>query len=904
MLHLEKTEYDLNTLFSFEVLKEILLKLAKSQIKLEEDINNIKNANIKHDKIFLKIEQSIGEDLGISDVEENENNNESELNENNENDDNDLNDNKNNSEEEKEKEKELIKEEEKEKELIKEEEKEKELKKEEEKEVIKEKEKELIKEEENITKIEGPKNYENFAKNNENEPKETNNEESPNMQKNKTKKRIKKRSSNEKTESSDGGAYISPELFSKMMKQLKEHQLRISTLEKKLKTESKNIKNIENQFKNLSLNSEAEFKLINDKINSLFEKNKDYDQKLEDLQVKVADFNIFSMFKDNGDGTIDATKIMVKALEEKVFKKFDLIDKRYKIDSLENLKTKTNVDNLIPKLDQIHREIDRINEIGNQHQEDLENYKKENEEFNNDTKNNFNLNLKQKIDDMKAELEKMMNNKISLLENKLKDLKDNYGDNFDILKLGLGNNDVNKETVEALEKKINDLRKKSNDIENTLKLFMINNETDPIKKELKDLKLILDKKITKEDLKELYNYHLNTVDEINDIKDQEASSFDELRKTIKDLQNLQQRIESINGNLSLLQKTPKIGGGPIIDFSRYVDQQKLTDTLRPILKEFDKIYREIESVKRDMSVDEEENSKNLKNSITKLDEDINNKINEYKTFVQKKYLEKMEFHKTIKSLEVQIKSINEESKKDADTWLLAKRPLKCFNCASCEANIKNDYSAADYLPWKKYPRGEKIHRMGQGFSHMLQMMTSEFVKSIEKNEFPQEIDISAKNSISNNISAKNSINNNISAHINDKPNIGLIINGKDDTIKNLKKFSKIKLPKVKQYSNSKMKLKKYDDSLPVSDDENNYIENDNYENEIKNKKNSPKILKITKLEKNLGKRSVKDLYGNILTTSDNNSNLTQKETNISKIGRNNVFLKTEKNTYDTSENKK
>ena len=187
---------------------------------------------------------------------------------------------------------------------------------------------------------------------------------------------------------------------------------------------------------------------------------------------------------------------------------------------------------------------------------------------------------------------------------------------------------------------------------------------------------------------------------------------------------------------------------------------------------------------------------------------------------------------------------------------------------------------------------------------MLQMMTSEFVKSIEKNEFPQEIDISAKNSISNNISAKNSINNNISAQINDKPNIGLIINGKEDTIRNLKKFSKIKLPKVKQYSNSKMKLKKYDDSLPVSDDENNYIENDNYENEIKNKKNSPKILKITKLEKNLGKRSVKDLYGNILTTSDNNSNLTQKETNISKIGRNNVFLKTEKNTYDTSENKK
>ena len=51
MLNLGKTEYDLNTLFSFEILKEILLKLAKSQINLEEEIKKIKNTTSKHDKI-------------------------------------------------------------------------------------------------------------------------------------------------------------------------------------------------------------------------------------------------------------------------------------------------------------------------------------------------------------------------------------------------------------------------------------------------------------------------------------------------------------------------------------------------------------------------------------------------------------------------------------------------------------------------------------------------------------------------------------------------------------------------------------------------------------------------------------------------------------------------------------
>ena len=53
MLKLEQTEYDLNTLFSFDVLKEILLKLAKSQIKLENEIANIKNTLILCHQIHM-----------------------------------------------------------------------------------------------------------------------------------------------------------------------------------------------------------------------------------------------------------------------------------------------------------------------------------------------------------------------------------------------------------------------------------------------------------------------------------------------------------------------------------------------------------------------------------------------------------------------------------------------------------------------------------------------------------------------------------------------------------------------------------------------------------------------------------------------------------------------------------
>jgi hypothetical protein len=376
----------------------------------------------------------------------------------------------------------------------------------------------------------------------------------------------------------------------------------------------------------------------------------------------------------------------------------------------------------------------------------------------------------------------------------------------------------------------------------------------------------------------LYNFHLSTVDELNDIKDREAMSFDELRKTIKDVQNIQQRIESINGNLSLLQNSPSNGNMKIIDFSKFIDNQKLTDSLKPFFKEFEKIFKEIDSFRRDINEIDSHCKNNIKNSESKMEEDMSTKITELKDFVKKKYLEKMEFTKTIKSLEVQIKSLGEDPKKsDADSWLLAKKPLKCFNCASCEANIKNEnYNTADFLPWKKYPRGEKIHRMGQGFSHMLQMMTSEFIKSIEKSEFPLEYE-----------TAKNT--NNLS-NINERTGMsGFIINNKEQIQDegfnlNLKKNSKMILPKVKQYS--KPKLRRYDETLPISDDE--YTDNNEINKDTIPANNSPKILKITKKY-----HDNKFLNGNLKTMQ---GGFSSKDINFG-FRRNSNVMKTEKNEF-------
>ena len=831
MLHLDKTDYDLNTLFSFEILKEILLKLAVSQDKIEKELNTMKRSNIKRDKVISKITKEMNISLEFSENDINGDiNNEENLEQYN-NEDRDENIYKDNNKDEFEK-------------------------------------KEYIKSQENnsnITKINIPQNFEK------NEVNDINN--------------ISSHRSINDSKSQKSGINVSPELVSKMMKQLNDHYKRISSLETNLKSESKNINNLQVQFEEHLSNNESQLKLIDDKINELFEKNKDFEKKYEDLSVKMTDIDIFSMFKDNGDGTIDATKVMVRALEDKVFKKFEFVDKRYKIDSLDHLKTKNNLENIMPKIDQIYREIERINKMGNQNQEELDNYKKENDESNNEIKNNFNKDIRKKVEELREELEKLINNKISFIENKIEDIKkvenNNNGVNFDILKLGLGNNnEINEETINSIEKKISDLRKKMNDIDNTLKIHLNQKEADLIKNEIKDMKLILDNKITKDDLKELYNFHLNNKDELNDLKDMEEKTYDDTRKMMKDLSNLQQRIESLNGNLSLLQSTPRSGGIPLVDFSKYIDQKKLSESFKPFFKEFEKIYREFDSVRRDMSLIDDETKGNTKN-IIKINEELNNKIDDFKIYAQSKYLEKKEFNKKLKNLEIQIKYIEEENKKEMDSWLLAKKPMKCFNCATCEADVKNDYTSAEYLPWKKYPRGDKIHRIGQGFSHMLQMMTSEFIKSIEKSEFPSEFEANSKNNNNN--------NNNLSSQINDCLGIGIITNNKDqakeDNIFNLKQISKMKLPKVKQYSNNKIKLKKLVDEIPVSDDENNGTEN---ETEIKVKISSPKIMKITKKEK-----SSNDFLGNSLLIKGTSTNKRNME-----ISSNNTFLNTYRNTFD------
>ena len=67
-----------------------------------------------------------------------------------------------------------------------------------------------------------------------------------------------------------------------------------------------------------------------------------------------------------------------------------------------------------------------------------------------------------------------------------------------------------------------------------------------------------------------------------------------------------------------------------------------------------------------------------------------------------------------------------DSMNDADNWLLAKKPVNGYSCAACESyigDLRDD--AHKFIPWNKMPLrdpGDKLYRMGNGFSKMLQML--------------------------------------------------------------------------------------------------------------------------------------------------------------------------------------
>ena len=287
-------------------------------------------------------------------------------------------------------------------------------------------------------------------------------------------------------------------------------------------------------------------------------------------------------------------------------------------------------------------------------------------------------NLKKEIDELKKKLEQI-NSQLELL------LKIPRGD---------GKSDLSA---------LNDLMQRLMELEKDYRDFV---EKVNIDRVYRQLKFLQETKADKKDVNEKYENHQMEIDAIN------------------------RRLDALFSQLLNRQdgESPKIN----IDFSQYVSKTDFEKHKKENDEEFKKIWEEIQKLKE--LIDKIFNILKDKANLSDL-EDLKNlllgKIDELALGCIKKFADKNETTNNFKYLEDQIKKIldmlsKKDSMNDADNWLLAKKPVNGYSCAACESyigDLRDD--AHKFIPWNKMPLrdpGDKLYRMGNGFSKMLQML--------------------------------------------------------------------------------------------------------------------------------------------------------------------------------------
>ena len=468
---------------------------------------------------------------------------------------------------------------------------------------------------------------------------------------------------------------------------------------------------------------------LNEKFEELRLKNKELEDKVNELTLKVSEFNIYDLF-DNSKmegGSIDASKALIMALEQKVFKKIGIMDDKIKKIEEDIYKTKNDFQN-IKNQNEVNNHTfqgfkDMMKELTNQIQTSSD----ENSNRVNDLEAKLNE-IYKKILKKSEEDHNKINEAIDAIKDKLGGI--NINENDDNLKNNTGNAELNDNDLKFLK----DIAKRVSVLESSIKLIIQNmNSLDQIKDDLLKLSNDLQLKSSQKDFYDL-NDKVNVQAAIlNNLKDNYDRLQDEVNKHSTDLNFLLKKLESINSTVIKLKEGFDENGagvvqGGIFDENKYVELATFNEFLKSYDNDKSKTKFQIEELRRYLNeLNEIVKTKASEEDMRNFEALINSKIEELRLLCNKKFADKIDTSKSLKYLDAQIKHIIDvyiKRMEKGDNWLLAKKPVGGFTCASCEAYIGELKEKNDYLAWNKYPMREndKAYRIGNGFSRMLNML--------------------------------------------------------------------------------------------------------------------------------------------------------------------------------------
>ena len=562
-----------------------------------------------------------------------------------------------------------------------------------------------------------------------------------------------------------------------------------------------------------------------DTIKNLNESTEKIKAELEKLKEKVQDFNIYDMFKEGGDGDMDVAKALIKALETKQNKRFDLFEEKYKLLSTENFKNKDDIKNqgivINGQKISIEKNTEKILKLLEQ--------QKNQEISNKELKDKEDSILNKKFEDILNNIQTLSdnyNNKITEIESKLNE----HQKQPQVLVTEIKPDKTKDKKIQENENTLKEYNERINDLEKSLRQLLKKINIDELNSNLAILQKEISKKGNQGAIDDLIDRLYNIDENIKQINYRVDSSSAFEKKMLEENSLLSKKFESFANTVNRLSlqiiKNPK-EDKQVIDYTKFIEVGTFEENKKELSKKFDKIRISFEDILKNIDEILE------KLSHTPSDKDfaqyqdiIKNLLDEYRINNNKKYADKYDTSKNFKFLETQIKTITENYNKKLDgqdNWLLAKKPLNNYLCASCEGIIKGELDKrCDYIPWNKYPnREEKYTRMGHGFSHMLQMVNDDIRKNVDSKEKEKE---------------RNKFEDKEKEY-----------NSDEDKKKNSgeRNNSVVKLPKVK------IKPKNYNNVNLMDDTNWDKSPYDNIDRNLTLNDNTPQIMKISRIRKNI-----------------------------------------------------
>ena len=663
------------------------------------------------------------------------------------------------------------------------------------------------------------------------------------------------------------------------IKETKNLDEKINNLENKLtKDFESQIKKIETEskenIKSLLEENKSAYNKLDEQLNALMKNNEEQNKKIESCILKYDSIDIYNVLKNTSNNKLDSINSMVTALEEKVFKKLDYIEDKHNEDFGRFTKLLESNENNSMKLEKLQKNIVDIkyNDL-TEIREYLKKNLKENEKKIIDLLNSLNKkerDLSSKMDNIEKNILVILEEKQSAL-NKNKETMDEFQDNLiDIQnkfeEFCQNQNDINKKISNDIQEQINLFKNKLNSVETKIKQIDYTNEIKQFDKDMKEINNTLKEKITYDNLNDLYKLQSNDAEDINNIQRNILTIQENIKKCVLNYETMGPKVDAFIEYL-ISKKNKKKPKKEVIELTQLITKETFDEILKNLTRRIDSIFIEIDSYKRNLDdIKSEQNQYERKDVIIKMEEQIHSEIDENRNKIQKN---RNELNKQLRGIEVDIKSIwNELKKKEsADSWILAKHPMKCFNCASCNNDIKIEPQKEEYIPWNRILPSTRSYRQGKGYSHVLEKMSNDFINNNdEKNESKEKVtlnqDKDIKNSSTNNINSstqleETKINNSNDTNINIIENFGIIERSSSQpklplkTGRNQKGIinEKMQLPQVVDMARKKAIFDTFKNISSCSNKDritiNEYL--------IKNvlRINSPKVVKIKK--KNTGK---------------------------------------------------